>query len=197
VLELYTYDPVSATVRTSRPELGPASGHELTGVAADTDGNAIVADRRSRQVYRITPAGMIASVAGLGSRVQLTGLLPRVAVDATNAIYVSQSDNRIVRISADGLVTPIAGNGQFGAPAVGGSAADSGFGSLTALAVTASGEVYFADSRYQSIYKVDHDAIRAMAAQPLPRNSNRSMAWRLTATAGCSSAIRVPTVSAS
>jgi len=140
---------------------------------------------------------MIASVAGLGSRVQLTGLLPRVAVDATNAIYVSQSDNRIVRISADGLVTPIAGNGQFGAPAVGGSAADSGFGSLTALAVTASGEVYFADSRYQSIYKVDHDAIRAMAAQPLPRNSNRSMAWRLTATAGCSSAIRVPTVSAS
>jgi len=165
VVALYTYDPVSATVAGSAPTFGPASGHQLTGVAVDQEGNAIVADRGSRQIYRVTPSGIVSSLAGLGSRVQLTGLPLRVAVDATNTIYVLQSDNKIVSISPDGLVTAIAGNGQFSVPAVGGLAPDSGFWSLTALAVSPSGDVYFADSQRQSIYKVDRDGILKMVAQ--------------------------------
>ena len=162
-LELYTYDPVSATTTTSRPTFGPASGHLLNSVAVDQEGNAIVADRQSRQIYRVTPSGVVTLVAGLYSGVALTGRPLGVAVDSTNAIYVL-SDNTIVRISPQGLVTPIAGNGEYATPAVGRRALDSGFVSLTAVTVSASGEVYFGDSIKQSIYKVDHDGVLRMVA---------------------------------
>ena len=92
------------------------------GLAADRDGSVVVADYYNNAIRRIAPDGMVTTVAGAGQ-----GMLdgeaalarfsqPRdVAVDPQGTIYVAdEGNNRIRKITADGVVTTAAGTGQSG-----------------------------------------------------------------------------------
>ena len=64
------------------------------------------------------------------------------------------TNSRIRRITPDGVITTIAGNGSFAYAGDGGVATNAGLSFPTALLIDASGVVYFADSQNQVIRKL-------------------------------------------
>lgn len=135
------------------------------GVAADQSGNVYVADYGNDLIRKITPAGVVSTIAGKrGVPGSADGLdtvarfnLPEsVAVDASGNIYVADNGNNEIRkITPAGLVSTIAGNGTAGKDNGKGSTAT--FNSPFGLAVDASGNIYVADSGNNLIRKITPD----------------------------------------
>ena len=88
-------------------------------VAVDGSGNVYVADTYNFTVRKITPAGVVTTLAGLAGSsgfVDGTGSGARfdgpfgTAVDSTNNLYVGDRDNQVIRkITPAGVVTTLAG----------------------------------------------------------------------------------------
>jgi hypothetical protein len=133
------------------------------GVAVDAAGNVYVADTGAFTVRKITPAGVVTTLAGsplnLGSadgtgNAARFSRLPSVAVDAAGTVYVGDPSNATIRaITPAGVVTTLAGlAGAFGSIDGTGSAAR--FNNPDGVAVDAAGNVFVADSFNNSIRKV-------------------------------------------
>jgi len=140
---------------------GPASQARFnapTDVAVDTSGIVYVADSRNNRIRAISPDGMVTTLAGSGERgfkngppeqAQFDGP-SRLAVDVAGNVYVCDSLDRefrgnhaIRRITPDGAVTTVAGNGQPGL--TDGPLAEARFYHLGGLDVDAAGNLYVAD----------------------------------------------------
>jgi sugar lactone lactonase YvrE len=89
------------------------------GLACDKNGNLYVADSSARRIYRVTPEGRVAAVAGSGQSggsdgAALTATFEEpagVAVGRDGTIYVLdyvQDDPRVRKISPDGMVSTVA-----------------------------------------------------------------------------------------
>ena len=152
---------------------GPAVEAELnvpTGVAVDASGYVYVTDSGNNRVRRIDAAGVIATYAGTGGRgysgdggpaleAQL-GYLSGVAVDAAGNLYVADNSNhRVRKIDAAGVITTIAGTGEKGYSGDGGLAAEAQLDSPGWVAVDASGNAYVADTWNHRVRKVDSAGI--------------------------------------
>ena len=114
---------------------GPAANAELNtpkGLAVDGAGNLYIADYANERVRKVSPGGIIATVAQfLGP----TGL----AVDSSGNLYVS--DNASVRkVTPDGIITLIFGGPDVTPPY------QAGVNSGSSLAVDADGHVYLGDT---------------------------------------------------
>ncbi|MCE9659205.1 MAG: hypothetical protein K8R60_11650 [Burkholderiales bacterium] len=125
------------------------------GVAVDAAGNFYVADTSNHTIRKITPAGVVTTLAGLaGSPGSADGTgsaarfnVPRgVAVDGAGNVYVADTSNVTIRkITPAGVVSTLAGLAGTGGSADGtGSAAR--FGQPFGVAVDGSGNVYVADT---------------------------------------------------
>lgn len=133
------------------------------GVAVDGAGTLYVADTGNETVRKITPAGMVTTLAGLpgvsglsdgaGSLARFKGPIG-VAVDAAGTLYVADTDNDTIRkITAAGVVTTLAGT----AGASGSTDATGAFARFFApegIAVDGAGTVYVADTGNFIIRKV-------------------------------------------
>jgi sugar lactone lactonase YvrE len=132
-------------------------------VAADSSGNVYVADMSNNSIRKITPTGLVSTVAGLGG---LSGNTDGVAaaarfnhpfalaVDGADNIYVSDTANNAIRkITPNGAVTTIAG-----LPGYAGNADGTGdsarFSAPQGLATDAAGNVYVADTGNNAIRKI-------------------------------------------
>ncbi|MGE0879365.1 MAG: prepilin-type N-terminal cleavage/methylation domain-containing protein [Acidimicrobiia bacterium] len=92
-------------------------------LAVDSSGNVIVSDQYNHMIRKITPAGVVTTIAGTTSAGSTdgTGTNARfnnpfgVAVDSNDNLFVADYSNRIVRkISSAGVVTTLAGTGLAG-----------------------------------------------------------------------------------
>lgn len=133
------------------------------GVAADSAGNVYVGDFLNHTIRKITPAGVVTTLAGMADQagsVDGTGSAARfafpsgVAVDSQNNIYVADGHNHAIRkIAPGGVVTTFAGLlGHSGSADGTGSAAR--FFYPSALALDGAGNLYVSDSENQTIRKI-------------------------------------------
>ncbi len=145
-----------------------------SGMALDAGGNLFIADAGQRSVRKVSPGGIITTVAGNGvfgysgdggpaTTAQLrypTG----VALDTSGSLYIADSqDHRIRKVSPDGVITTIAGNGLPGHSGDGGLATHAQLSGPTGIAVDAAGNIYVADTDSVRLLQPSESAMRAPA----------------------------------
>ncbi len=143
---------------------GAAAGFDgMASVAVDSSGNVYAADVYNNTVRKVSPAGVVTTLAGkagVSGHADGTGPaasfnnLGGVAVDASGTVYVADGGNHTIRkISPAGVVTTLAGTAGVSGSADGTGAAAS-FRYPAGLAVDASGTVYVADGGNPPIRKI-------------------------------------------
>lgn len=141
-------------VRTYADGSGTAASFDIpVALAVDGSGNVFVADRDNNCIRKISPAGLVTTFAGKGrvygyadgkgSDVRFwepTG----IAVDKTGNVYVSdRSNERIRKITPDGTVSTLAGDGKSGYRD--GAGANAQFYHPARIAADSAGNIYVAD----------------------------------------------------
>jgi len=132
-------------------------GYPTNSVAVDAAGNVYVADGGNNRVRKITPAGVVSTLAGDGG-VSIFYQPLGVAVDAAGNVYVADSyNNRICKITTGGTVSTLAGSATGGSGSAGyqdglGTAAK--FWTPNGVVVDAAGNVYVTDAGNFVIRKI-------------------------------------------
>ncbi len=133
------------------------------GLALDGSGNILVADYENHAIRRVTPAGVVTTLAGLAGSSgtdNATGTAARfnfpvgLVVDFTGNIFVADSANHVIRkIAVGGVVTTFAGTmGSPGSNDGTGTAAK--FQNPYRLALDATGHLYVSDTFNHTIRKI-------------------------------------------
>jgi sugar lactone lactonase YvrE len=131
------------------------------GIGMDSAGNIIVADGGNNRVRKITPAGIVSTIAGDGSIGNRNGAAgqaqfnyPRgVAIDAAGNIFVADAGNNLIRkITPAGVVSTFAGDGTNGF--ADGESDKAKFSFPVELTIDAAGIVYVTDGSNGSVRKI-------------------------------------------
>jgi sugar lactone lactonase YvrE len=133
------------------------------GVALDTAGNVYVADANNHTIRKVTAAGVVttlAGTAGLSGSTDGTGAAAHfsfpsgVAIDSAGSLYVADFGNHTIRkVTADGVVTTLAGTAGLSGSADGTGAA-ARFNGPDGVSVDGAGHIYVADVFNSTIRKV-------------------------------------------
>ena len=149
---------------------GSAAQFEMPdAIAVDSSGNCYVTDNEGHTIRKVTPAGVVTTLAGsagnpggadgTGSAAQFNSPVG-VAVDGMGNVYVADEVNEAIRkVTPAGVVTTLAGSpGVAGNPGTAGSADGMGsaarFNNPGGVGVDAVGNVYVADSGNNTIRKI-------------------------------------------
>jgi sugar lactone lactonase YvrE len=134
-----------------------------SGIALDAAGNVYVADESAHTIRKITPAGVVTTLAGLADSpgaADGTGNAARfrnprgVAVDASGNVYIADTSNRTIRkITPAGAVTTLAGAAGLSGNADG-TGANARFNDLAGLAIDAGGNLFAVDSFSHVVRKI-------------------------------------------
>lgn len=149
----------------------PATSAELSwprGAAFDGAGNLYIVDSFTNRVRKVTPGGIITTVAGTGTAgyngdniVATSAQLnypSRVAVDGVGNLYIAEGySSRIRKVSPDGIITTVAGNGTMGYNGDNIPAINAQLNYPHDVAVDGVGNLYIADNGNSRIRKVTPD----------------------------------------
>lgn len=156
--------------------------NEPRGIAVDNLGNIYVGDDQNHTVRKITPAGVVTTLAGLAGNpggADGTGSAARfkaphgVAVDPNGNVWVADTANRAIRrITPAGVVTTFAGvigsSGDLDGPA-----ASARFSEPTGLALDGAGNLFVTDLASHTIRRITSGGVVSTLAG-LARNDGRA-----------------------
>jgi sugar lactone lactonase YvrE len=150
---------------------GQATAAELNGpvgMAFDASRNMYIADYANNVVRKVTTAGIITTVAGMGGMMagyagdggQATMAMlsgpTGVAIDAMGNLYIADSGNRRIRkVNASGIITTVVGNGTQGYSGDGGQATAAELNFSYAIAIDTHNNLYIADAGINVIRMVN------------------------------------------
>lgn len=175
-----TQQYVISTVAGGAPPTTPVPGVSLSlgtvwGIAADATGNAYLASSDLNSVFRLDPKGVLTRIAG-NSRAGYSGdggpatnaqlNDPRgVAVDGEGIVFIADYNNRrIRRVSPDGIITTVAGNGTCCFSGDGGSATSAQLQTPFRVAADGAGNLFIADLYGGRVRKVSPAGIISTVA---------------------------------
>jgi sugar lactone lactonase YvrE len=149
---------------------GPATSAGLSdpyGIAVDAAGNLYIADTYNEVIRKVTIAtGVISTVAGNGSGGYAGDGGPAtsaelsspegIAVDGAGNLYIADTYNSVIRkvTAATGVISTVAGNGNFGYSGDSGPATSAELSNPDGVAVDAGGNLYIADTNNLVIRRV-------------------------------------------
>jgi sugar lactone lactonase YvrE len=184
-----TFASIPSPVPTSSGDGGPAIDAQLqlalrglslqSGLAADPSGNLYIAETGAHRIRKVSPAGIITTVAGVGqprcsapstclplgdggpaTSASLT-FPTSVAVDAAGNLFIADAADLLVRkVSPDGIITTVAGNGN--PPVWPGGAGNGGPAINTpvipySVAVDRGGNLFIGEANFADVRKVSPD----------------------------------------
>lgn len=166
---------VISTLAGGAPPLTPVRGVDMPlntrAVATDTAGNVYFTSTLDC-VFKLDPNGIVTLVAG-NSRAgysgdggpavtaQLNSPLA-LAVDGLGNLFIGDTQNsRVRRVSPNGVIATVAGNGSAGFSGDGGPAVTAQLNSPRGLAVDREGNLFIADVDSHRVRKVSPDGIIA------------------------------------
>jgi sugar lactone lactonase YvrE len=126
------------------------------GVVVDASGNLFIADQNNCRIRKVNINGIITTVAGNGnptysgdggSATNAALYFPAgVAVDGSGNVFIADSDNnRLRKVSANGIITTVAGNGTRSFSGDGGAATNATLSEPTGIGADASGNLFLTD----------------------------------------------------
>lgn len=144
------------------------------GVAVDAAGNRYIADTANYRIRKVTPAGVISTVAGIGTRgfsgdggaatSASIGQVYRIAVDAAGNLLLADAGNyRIRKVAPDGTISTIAGNGSSAFSGDGGPATSAGMAPTSVFAGSA-GTIFFTDISNDRVRQISADGVVSTVA---------------------------------
>lgn len=150
---------------------GPATGALLdtpTALALDAAGNLYIADTNNNRIRKVGTDGIISTFAGSGGASSIGDGGPAtsanlnrpegIAIDQGNVYVADTFSHRVRKISPDGIITTVAGNGSGGKQGDGGPATNASLYYPKGLAVDPlTGNLYIADSLNSRIRVVTPD----------------------------------------
>lgn len=150
-----------------------ASFNTLKALAEDAAGNLYLVDSGNHAIRKLTPDGMVSTVAGrpgIPGTTDGTGLQARfnkpggITTDGAGNFYVADTASHTIRrITASGIVTTLAGKpGAVGS--VDGSGSNARFSSPAAIALAVNGDLFIADTANHLIRRITPDGIVSTVA---------------------------------
>ena len=143
--------------------------HFPVAVASDTLGNLYIADTNNDRIRLVKPDLTITTVVGGGSSIA-DGVLATsaklnapqgVAVDPQSRIYISDTDNNLIRMVENGRITTIAGGGLATGENV--SATSARIDSPRGLVVDGSGNLFFAEYNANRVRNIANGLVSTVA----------------------------------
>ena len=181
VVRKISRNAVVSTLAGSPGQFGDADGTDSAArfrypiaTTVDATGNVYVADSSNSLIRKITPGGVVSTLAGApgisgysdgnGNTAQFN-IPTGVAVDRTGNVFVADSVNKVIRkIKSDREVTTFAGSGG-GAGTNDGEAKSARFAFPSDVALDREGNLYVADN--SAIRKIDtHGMVSTLAGSP-------------------------------
>lgn len=146
-----------------------------TGVALDDSGNAYISASYGWRVFKINGSGIISTIAGTGTTGSLGDGGPAtaaqvyspwaIAVDGYGNLYIAEAFTaRVRKVTTDGIIQTIAGNGTGSYYGDGGPATDAAIAEPRGVAVDNCGNVYISDGINHVVRKVDTAGIISTVA---------------------------------
>jgi streptogramin lyase len=147
------------------------------GLAIDPSGNLYVADEINCNIRRITPHGLVTTLAGStgtaghrdGEGIHAAFGAPRgLAADGDGNVFIADTNNHTIRrLSPNGYVATIAGK-PFEPGAADGTGRKARFNEPRAIAIGSDGTLYVADNGNASIRQISRSGIVTTVAGPNP-----------------------------
>jgi len=142
-------------------------------ILIDASGNILFADWGNARVRKITPAGIISTVAGYGTRTYSgdgafalqAGIDPSaLGLGTGGSYYIVDSGSsydggsqRVRLVGANGIITTVAGNGTLADSGDGGKATSASLGGPSGVTLDSGGNLYISEYYTQHIRKVSPD----------------------------------------